>query len=92
MRRDDGDDAAGGEDEATSARLLNGIPRFFLDLSLIPKHERILPQAAADNTFEGFLRLGETRVSLAVMPVDDGKEERRKMGEVNVTSVEMENI
>ena len=56
MRRDNGSDATGAQDESPAACLLNGIRRFFLDFGLIPIYQRILPDTTTDDTCKTRLR------------------------------------
>ena len=58
MRCDDGDNASRGQDEPRPARLLDGVPRLFLDFGRVPINERVLSHAATDDALVEFLGFG----------------------------------
>lgn len=73
MRRDNWDDTSGPEHEAFALRLLDGVRRLFLDLSLIPVNQRILPHATARYPCKKLLRFEKRRICFPVMPIYDLK-------------------
>jgi len=59
MRRNDRDNTPRAEDEAFALRLLDGVRRFFLHLSLILENQRILSHASAYDAVEQLLTFSE---------------------------------
>ena len=92
MRGDHRDNAAGSQNETFSVCLLDGIRRFIPDLSLIPVHERILSHAATEDARKKILRLRQGRKRFPIMPIDNLKLEGIEQREVNVVSVQMQEI
>ena len=71
MRRNHWHDTTRAQDESLSACLLNRLFRFFLDFSLIPVNQRILPHASANRAAEKLLSLSQRWIGLLIVPVCD---------------------